>query len=479
MNSLSKHLKKSIELIEKDILNNKKNDLWRTGFHLMPPIGWLNDPNGLCFFNDEYHIFFQYSPFNPKGELKFWGHYKSKDFISWEYLGTAILPDQNFDCHGVYSGSAIIENGVMYIYYTGNVKYIGEDYDYINNGRGSNTVVAISLDGINIESKKCILTNDDFPENLTCHIRDPKVWKENDIYYMIQGARTKEDKGIVLIFKSYDKINWNLENTIEPKEKFGYMWECPDLFKLDNETVLLISPQGVMEDGFKYQNVYQSGYYILEGDFKTDDYNLNEFIEIDRGFDFYAPQTFLDEQERRILIGWMGLPDCEEFYTNKTIEQGWQHILTIPRVLTIKDKKVYQNPIKEIENLRLKELQINSFEEYSIEACFELLLEDINDDVKILLEKDIIIEYKSEENLFKLAFNNKEIGAGRTSRAVKLTQCNKVRLFVDYSSIEIFINDGEEIFSTRFYPNNKNISIKIDTEKTKNTLWNLNKFSFK
>ncbi|WP_250278665.1 glycoside hydrolase family 32 protein [[Clostridium] colinum] len=473
MNSLTKHLKKSIEIIEENKFNN---DLWRLNFHLMPPIGWLNDPNGLCYFKGDYHIFFQYSPFNPNGELKFWGHYKSKDLINWEYLGVPLLPDQPFDCHGVYSGSALIENDTMYLYYTGNVKYEDEDYDYINNGRGSNTILAIS-DGNKIINKKCLLTNDDYPKNLTCHIRDPKVWKENDVYYMVLGARTKEDKGIILLYKSLDKINWSFLNTIESKNIFGYMWECPDLFILDNKTIVMISPQGVKEDGYKYQNIYQSGYYILTGDYKTSNYSLNEFTEIDRGFDFYAPQTFLDNKNRRILIGWLGLPDIDPYYTNKTIENGWQHALTIPRVLNIIDNKIYQQPIEELKTLRKEKLNIQNNQKYNIVCCFELLIENILKNITIVLADDTIIQFKN--NLFTLKFNNNDLGCGRTSRSVEINSCNKIQIFVDYSSIEIFINDGEEVFSTRFYPKENNINLEINGNNTENTLYTLNSFSTK
>lgn len=473
MNLLSKQLKNSVKYLENSF---KKSEKWNLNYHLTPPTGWLNDPNGLSYFKGEYHIFFQYSPYSAKGALKFWGHYKSKDFINWEYLGTPIIPDQNFDCHGVYSGSTLIENDKMYIYYTGNVKYIGEDYDYITNGRGSNTILAISNDGINIDSKKCVMTNKDYPSYLTCHVRDPKVWKENSIYYMVQGARTKEDIGIVLLFESKDKVTWTLKNTIKSKEKFGFMWECPDLFKLQNNTILFISPQGVDEEDYKYQNIYQSGYYILEGDFKTQNYTLNEFTEIDRGFDFYAPQTFLDKKGRRILVAWMGLPDCDHMYTNKTIDLGWQHALTIPRVLKIKNYKIYQEPIEELQLLRKSKIELQSGKSYTISPCFELFIEQIKDDIKVNIEDSISIEYKSKENLFTLNFENDIIGAGRTKRAVELNNCKNLRIFVDKSSIEIFINDGEEVFSTRFYPENEFISIKINND-TKNTLWEMGSFN--
>ena len=128
----------------------------------MPPTGWLNDPNGLCQFKGVYHVFFQYSPFDAQGGLKMWGHYTSRDMISWEYQGAAIYPDQPFDCHGVYSGCAWIANEKMYLYYTGNGKMEDrDDYDYINSGRQSNTVLVESEDGFNLGRKKLLMKNEE------------------------------------------------------------------------------------------------------------------------------------------------------------------------------------------------------------------------------------------------------------------------------------------------------------------------------
>ena len=87
------------------------------------------------------------------------------------------------------------------------------------------------------------------------------------------------------------------------------------------------------QSGWDFANVYQSGYCLMKGDF-TGAYSLGPFKEYDRGFDFYAPQTFEDRDGRRILIGWMGMPDCD--YINPTVSRGWQHCMTMPRVLTFK-----------------------------------------------------------------------------------------------------------------------------------------------
>ncbi len=228
MNVLLHYFMKQLEQAEKNIFLDIDKDKWRAGYHLMPPTGWLNDPNGLCMYQGEYHVFFQYSPFDAEGGLKFWGHYKSKDMIHWEYMGVPLFSDQPFDIHGVYSGSALIENEKMYLYYTGNVKLEG-DFDYTNTGREPYPILVESNNGIHFGTKKCILTPKDYPKGLTLHIRDPKVWKENDIYYMVLGARAKPDKGEVLLYCSYDKINWELKNILTTEQNFGYMWECPEI----------------------------------------------------------------------------------------------------------------------------------------------------------------------------------------------------------------------------------------------------------
>ena len=122
-----------------------------------------------------------------------WGHYTSRNMIDWEYQGVNLYPDQPFDCSGVYSGCAFLEDGEMYLYYTGNVKLEDrEDYDYINTGREANTVLVTSRDGEHFSKKKLLMKNTDYPSDLTLHVRDPKVWKQDSVYYMLQGARTKK-----------------------------------------------------------------------------------------------------------------------------------------------------------------------------------------------------------------------------------------------------------------------------------------------
>ena len=105
------------------------------------------------------------------------------------------------------------------------------------------------------------MRNSDYPDDLTCHVRDPKVWKENDKYYMVLGGRLKEDKGAVLFYSSENLREWKFERTITTSEAFGYMWECPDYFEIGTKKLLSASVQGLEGGIWDDCNVYQSGYF--------------------------------------------------------------------------------------------------------------------------------------------------------------------------------------------------------------------------
>ena len=477
MSTLTKVLERNVAAIEKNA--DMTEGRFRLGHHLMPPVGWLNDPNGLCWYKGKYHVFFQYAPFDVEGGLKFWGHYTSEDMIDWKYEGTALYPDSSYDCHGVYSGSALVDDGKLHLFFTGNVKIDG-DYDYINEGRETSTLHVESEDGIHFSNKEEVISFSEYPEEFTCHIRDPKVWKENGKYFMVLGGRLKGDKGAVLVYESGDLKEWKLLRTITTSEVFGYMWECPDYFEMDGEKILSVSPQGLTREEFRFQNIYQSGYFILKEDGSVD---VKDFREWDMGFDFYAPQTFTDVQGRRILIGWMGMPDADEEYVNKTIEEGWQHCLTVPRELKLKDGKILQYPVKELENLRKEKTVLNdenSAVELRVEVNegFDLVLEEIaltGSSFQISMGGQMLFRY--ENGTAEIGFPG-VTGAGRKVRKAQINELRNIRFLVDTSAAEIYLNDGETVFSTRYYPDREDLLLKIQGGKFKGNLWNLRRMRF-
>lgn len=337
-------------------------------------------------------------------------------------------------------------------------------------------MLTVSEDGINFSEKECLMEMKDYPKDITNHIRDPKVWKENNSYYMVQGARKygidrDNDIGEVLIFKSKDKRNWKHASTINSKNRFGYMWECPDLFDLDGQNILITCPQGVEQIENVYENIYLSGYFLINDDYKNKEHiEVNNFTVLDRGFDFYAPQTFLDENGNRIIIGWMGVPDTEDDHKNLTVQYGWQHCLTVVRELSFKNGKLYQKPHKSLEKLREEKIFEKSCSYDSLSDnliskttnSYEVLIDNIknSDNFELLISEGVSIKYKDSK--FALEFITdigKKIGGGRHKRNCYLEKLENLRILIDTSAIEIFINDGEIVFSTRYYPDEYSFKI--------------------
>lgn len=452
---------------------------YRHKYHLMPPTGWLNDPNGLSYYGGNYHVFFQYAPEDARGGDKCWGHYQSPDLVNWEYTGIAIYPDTEYDRDGAYSGGALTDDGSLELFYTGNIKEEG-DFDYINEGRGATVIYLSTEDGVHLTEKELLMTNDDYPADLSRHVRDPKVWKDRGNYYMLLGARTRGSLGEALLYRSEDKKAWRFLKTITATEAFGYMWECPDYFQVDGRPVFAFSPQGIEAEEYRFENTYQSGYLadvkLPETGQIRDIYQ--KFREWDLGFDFYAPQTFEAPDGRRILFGWAGVTDSP--YDNEpSIREGWQHSMTVPRELSWKGDILCQKPVRELEALRKEEVAFGNGEAKIDGGAFDLVAErSVGGDeacttdkaeaeaagkleisgkkepcgdipVRICLNEDLQITY--EQGVVSMEFLN-NAGSGRTIRKAKLDSFQNVRILMDVSLVEVYFNDGELVMTTRYYP---------------------------
>lgn len=446
-----------------------EQDPYRLDYHLMPPVGLLNDPNGFIQVNGVYHLYYQWMPFKTGHGAKFWGHYSSKDLVNWKHEEIALTPSEWYEKNGCYSGSAIEHNGEIYAFYTGNVK------DEKGN-RETYQCLAVSEDAIHYDKKGPVVY---LPEGYTAHFRDPKVWQQDETFFMVIGAQTVDLKGAVALFMSKDLKKWEYVGVLAGGGKgklddFGYMFECPDLFSLDGKDILVFSPQGLEPQGLKYQNVYQAGYVVGSFDSKTGQYKHDDFEELDRGFDFYAPQTTLDDQGRRILFAWMSVPDQNE-QDHPTIAYKWIHNMTLPRELKLVDERIYQVPVKELENLRDGEAVTYSLkltkESKELDGvsgkAIELILEDIQvleGWMEISISDSGRVIYSSDQRMF--TFERKSYVDGTIEkRQCMLDHLNSLRIFIDTSSLEIFINDGQETFTSRFFPNPMNDRISFSASK--------------
>lgn len=469
---------------ELSILENQVNKCpYRQKFHIQPKTGLLNDPNGFAFYNGQYHLFYQWFPLGPVHGLKHWYHVSSEDLVNWEDCGVAIVPNKYYDSHGAFSGSGFVNNDKLQLFYTGNVrddKWIRNSYQCVATMDNNNNI---------IKSDKPFI--DGIPKGYTEHFRDPKVFEDNNKYYCIIGAqREKDNYGTIIYYESVDLENWTMKGEIV--NDFignGFMWECPDYISFDDEAVLIFCPQGIKEQGDLYRNIYQSGYMIGNPiDFSKGIFEHGEFMELDRGFDFYAPQTTVDKDGRRILVGWMGLPEIE--YPND--ENGWANCLTIPREITLKDHKLIQNPVNELKSLRgdrikhsfninNEEVAIDDFSEKTYEAIYSF--KDISSDkVGVKFRKgyneEIVFYYDKKEK--KLVLDRSKMNRVFAEEYGTVRKCNfneesfKIQMFVDTSSIEIFVNDGQEVFTSRIFSddNSNSISIFADGEtKIDVSLW--------
>ena len=429
-------------------------DPYRLHYHLMPPVGLLNDPNGFVYYQGKYHIFFQWNPFETKHGRKYWGHYCSDDLVHWEALPIALAPDEWYDKDGCYSGSAVVKDGKLLLFYTGNVKNSGGK-------RETYQCLAISEDGITFEKKGPIIY---LPEGYTAHFRDPKVFFKNGRWYMVIGAQTVNKQGEVVLYTSSDIENWTFCGALAGSSRnglgdFGYMWECPDLFTLNSRDILIMSPQGLEADGYKYNNLFQSGYLSGKVDYEKTSYDHGEFQELDRGFDFYAPQTTEDPQGRRLLFAWMGNAEPAESQ-QPTVKHKWIHALTLPRTLEFKDGKLFQQPVEELTRLRKNRV---SYHHVNLENE-KIQLENILGNV---VEMEVSLK-KNENSTFSITFGKSKLSydpdaalfsfqrmrfdkQGMESRHCTLSELRHLRIYKDSSSLEIFINHGEEVFTSRIF----------------------------
>lgn len=450
------------------------HDEWRMGFHFMPPTGWVNDPNGLCQFDGTYHVYHQYNPEWPDGVVR-WGHFTSTDLAHWTHHGVAVertLPEED---GGVWSGGAFIEDGVQHIFYTANRKlHDRDDYDYVLTGRTACQCHMTSTDGFGFSPKEVLLRNEDYPANVGCHVRDPKVWRQDGAYRMMLGARRRDDVGEVLLYRSDDLVNWTFDKAVTSDEKLGYMWECPDRIELDGHEFLGCCPQGEPAQELCFQNHDNSGYFPLEGTLlETAEVKRSSFVEWDCGFDFYAPQSFVDESGRTIMVGWMSEPVHD--YDTHPDGLAWNHCLTVPRLLTLSaDGRICQQPVPELDVLHGERIEVSQEQALSLsEHRCDLRAEGIEGSFSVVLDDALELSFSAEEGMARLRFlaGGEAVAAGRTERVCPLSELRDVRVLVDSSAVEVFLNGGAVVFGTRWFPRAEELSVQLEGQFASACAW--------
>jgi beta-fructofuranosidase len=326
----------------------------RPQFHLLPAANWMNDPNGPIFWNGNYHMFYQYNPNGAFWGDMHWGHAISRDMIHWKHLPVALAPTPGGpDADGVFSGTAVVRDGVVCMLYTGVVS-APESEATIRDGAHS------------MRESQCIATSN-HPELRTfikqpapviaappagmkvSGFRDPSPWRHGDECYMTIGSGIPRQGGAVLLYRSRDLMHWDYLHLLAQGEMgpisaanpvdSGDMWECPEFFPLGNKHVLIYSSEGKV--------FWESG----EFDTKELVFHREHGGVLDYGT-FYAAKTQTDKDGNRLLWGWISETRPLEEYR----ASGWAGMISLPRVLTLNaDGQVAMSVSREASQLRKRE----------------------------------------------------------------------------------------------------------------------------
>ena len=434
----------------------QKDKDFRPHSHIAPPTGLMNDPNGLIFDGEKYHLFYQWFPFDAIHGMKHWKHLITKDFQHYQSADD-LIPCELFESHGCYSGGALKVGDKLAMFYTGNTRRSSD-----NQRVPYQNLAIFDLNG-KLLSKRPLIEN--APEGYTEHVRDPKPYltKDGKIRF-ICGAQRENLTGTAIIFEMD-----NLEGTPRLLGELSlpafdntnvFMWECPDLLKLDDKDVFIWSPQGKVREAHQFQNNYHATYAV--GKLTDLTFEAEYISELDQGFDFYAPQTFggLDNKTHAVLFGWIGLPDL----TYPTDKFKWHSALTLPRELRLEGSKIYQRPIDKIyKNLTtLSALHLNEkadianldrayikFEANNQVFDLTFFQNEKGQSLRLSYENGLICLDRSQSEQTELMekFDSK--------RFCEVENLQTVEIFFDRSIIEIFINHGEKAMTSRFFIENR------------------------
>lgn len=460
---ISQKLREAREFEEASEKLIQKKD--RPDFHLSPRIGWMNDPNGFSYYNGEYHMFYQYYPYETKWGPMHWGHAVSRDLLHWRYLPAALAPDEAYDKDGCFSGSAVeLSDGRQLLMYTGVVKEHQETGGFCDI---QSQCLAVG-NGVDYEKYKGnpVIDAKNLPEGCSrLDFRDPKLWRGKDgTYYCVAGNRPADGSGQILLFESADGFQWSFKKVlVSNNNRFGKMWECPDFFELDEMWVLLVSPQDMLPEGFEYPN--GNGTLCFLGDFDEENVVFCEHKNqsVDYGIDFYAPQTMLTPDGRRVMIGWMQNWDTSSL---RSYERPWFGQMSLPRELFLKNGRLYQRPVRELDAMRCKKA-----EHQEVVFSGDMRLEGIQGrriDLELTLrpgdgqelyrkfavyfaqnEKyQTVLSFRPWESILK--FDRRFSGSRRAAVHQRSCRVNsksgelKLRIVLDRFSAEVFVNDGEQ-----------------------------------
>ncbi|SER95801.1 fructan beta-fructosidase [Salipaludibacillus aurantiacus] len=454
------------------------NEPYRPHIHFTPESQWMNDPNGMVYYEGEYHLFYQYHPHGKTWGPMHWGHAVSVDMYQWKHLPIAMEPDS---LGMIFSGSAVVDWHDTTGFFNGShglvALYTSADGDFQQQS------IAFSKDKGRTWHK--YEGNPVIPNPGIKDFRDPKVfWHEASKKWIMVLAAGQE----IMFYRSSDLKTWEYTSKFgENQGAHGGVWECPDLFQLPvansdkTKWVLEVDVQaGAAAGGSGGQ------YFIGQFDGKefVNEAPKENVLWVDYGKDFYAAQSFSDMPDsRRVWLAWMS----NWQYANEVPTHPWRSAMSLPREVSLTEGedgkiKLLQQPASEIKGLINKEF-INSTVQLSHvekilclqpDAPFSLTFKMKTDDLSRVAFSfynsgttngcNLVIDKEAGEITFdrekmKMSHFHKDFPAKTSAPFDTEKVYLKIEAIVDRGSVEIFINDGEQTLTNLVLPEGESFSI--------------------
>ncbi|WOO86679.1 GH32 C-terminal domain-containing protein [Mollicutes bacterium LVI A0039] len=433
----------------------KVDTQYKPRIHYAPRQGWINDPNGISYYDNKYHLFAQHYPHDSVWGPMHWSHAVSEDLITWEHLDIALSPDMEYDKGGCFSGSAIKIDGKHILYYTSVEK----------NGNQQQSMAIGDGEKYEKYSGNPILTSDKLPDKyIQGEFRDPKVFIRNNKYYMLLGTKTKDLCGAIIVYISKNGYDWEfLNEVISSTECEDGVYECPDLITIDDKDILIYSPINKSEEDYKYLNVSSTVYEVGKFNLDSGKFVSEYKDELDFGFDYYAPQVYNYDGKHHI-VAWMQMWG-KEIPTN-TRQHGWSGQMTLPRELELNDNKLEIKYPNNLDNYLGTQRHINS-EGETLKICGTTVVKITGDAIvgKIDISNQIDIQISDNQivlNRERIADLVKSVDEGApqyTSRRIENVKVRDLKIVIDKSSVELFINNMYTM-TTTFYPEQTSLNIQ-------------------
>ncbi|HFI0042155.1 TPA: glycoside hydrolase family 32 protein [Streptococcus suis] len=442
--------KYSIQRAEEHLLENtsQANAIFRPQKHFSAPIGWINDPNGFVYFKGEYHLFYQFNPYESVWGPMHWGHAKSKDLVNWEHLPVALAPDKDYDKDGCFSGSAIVKDDTLWLMYTGHIVNEDGSVRQVQN-------MAYSTDGIHFEkiAQNPVATEELLPEEVIANdFRDPKIFERDGRYYSVVATKHKDGVGCIVLLGSDNLLDWQFESIfLKGQAHQGHVWECPDYFEVDGQEYLIVSPMRYQKEDNDFVNINSNIFVCGHVDWDKKVFVADSFKEIDHGHDFYAAQTTEGPGGERVMIAWMHTWG-RKLVTNDLGHQ-WFGQMTLPRILKPSQTGLFQV---------LPASVLNSFDDIEIGQA-------IQGPIKLSLKLDDSLDLKlgTDQDYLQFGYDRAKQEVYIDRRSLKIQQAGEeewstvrravtvdatdLLVLIDTNCLEIFVNDGQETLTSTFY----------------------------